>query len=126
MSESTPIGTALWHDLTVEDAEAVRDFYAAVIGWRAQDRDMESYADYDMLSPGTGECMAGICHARGENAILPAQWLVYFQVESVGKSIEKCLEMGGKVIAGPTGGEDQQFAVIRDPAGAVCALMGPP
>lgn len=25
-------GTIMWHDLTVPDAEAVRDFYAAVVG----------------------------------------------------------------------------------------------
>jgi predicted enzyme related to lactoylglutathione lyase len=27
-------GTIAWTDLTVPDAEKVRDFYAAVVGWR--------------------------------------------------------------------------------------------
>lgn len=118
-------GTILWHDLTVEDAAQARDFYAAVIGWQPQERDMGGYADFDMIATATGECAAGICHARRANKNLPAEWLVYFAVISVKDSIDRCRELGGEVLAGPVGNSDQQYCVIRDPAGAVCALMGP-
>ena len=77
------VGTIGWHDLTVEDAPAVRDFYTAVVGWKSEDVDMGGYADFQMLAPGSGEGVAGVCHARGPNADLPPQWLVYFVVADV-------------------------------------------
>ena len=41
MAESKPgIGTIVWCDLTVNDAETVRDFYAAVVGWKAEPVEM--------------------------------------------------------------------------------------
>jgi uncharacterized protein len=33
-------GTVAWHDITVPDAERLRDFYAAVVGWRPEPVDM--------------------------------------------------------------------------------------
>ena len=55
-------------DLTVPDADAVRDFYKAVVGWGVQDVDMGGYSDYAMTHPATGQPVAGVCHARGVNA----------------------------------------------------------
>ncbi|MFB3107254.1 MAG: hypothetical protein ACE1ZA_20350, partial [Pseudomonadales bacterium] len=39
--------------------------------------------------------VAGICHARGSNANLPPQWLIYINVADVDKSVQRCVEMGG-------------------------------
>jgi predicted enzyme related to lactoylglutathione lyase len=36
MSTPPRPGTITWQDLTVPDAEALRDFYASVVGWKAQ------------------------------------------------------------------------------------------
>ena len=36
---------------------------------------MGTHNDFNMLRPGSGKPVAGICHARGPNANLPAQWL---------------------------------------------------
>ena len=33
MSRKPPVGTVAWTDLTVPDAEGIRDFYARVVGW---------------------------------------------------------------------------------------------
>lgn len=116
------IGRIEWLDLTVGDAPRIRDFYADVVGWKAADVDMGSYADYCMNLP-TGDTIAGVCHARGENAKLPPQWLVYVRVESVQASAEACMKKGGKLLDGPRrmGGSD--FCVIEDPVGAVMALL---
>jgi hypothetical protein len=61
-----------WHDLTVEDAPRIRDFYQVVVGWRAEPLDMGGYDDYVMVQAGTADPVAGICHARGPNATIPA------------------------------------------------------
>ena len=78
-----------------------------------------------MVAPGTGEDVAGVCHARGSNANLPAQWLVYIVVEAVDRSLEECVGLGGEVVAGPRSMGAGRFCVIKDPAGAVCALVQP-
>jgi predicted enzyme related to lactoylglutathione lyase len=118
-------GTVLWHDLTVTDAEPVRGFYQAVMGWQSQPVAMGAYEDFSMVVPATGETVAGICHALGENADLPPQWLIYFRVPDVAAAAARCKVHGGEVIAGPRALAGGTFCVIRDPAGAVCALYQP-
>ena len=128
MSKQKPIktGTVTWFDLTVPAATQTRDFYRAVTGWQSTGCDMGGYEDYAMTPRGAAEPVAGICHARGANADLPAQWLIYINVKSLATSIRKCRALGGEVIAGPRGLMGGRFCVIRDPAGAVAALYQPP
>ncbi|MEW5829640.1 MAG: VOC family protein [Chloroflexota bacterium] len=118
------IGKVLWQDLTVENAEAIRDFYSRVIGWEFNPVDCGGYDDYNMLPPGSGEPAAGVCHARGINADLPPLWLVYVSVEDVDASVRRCLDLGGKVLHGPRPTGENKICVIQDPAGAVLALYG--
>src|SRR4030067_2971469 len=94
-------GAIVWTDLTVENADPIRDFYASVIGWKSQTVDMGLYNDYQMNLPGTGDSVAGICHARGVNASLPPQWLVYIKVPDIDQSMKRCLDLGGKVLLPP-------------------------
>ena len=115
-------GRVLWQDLTVEDAEGARDFYRKVVGWESEPVDMGGYTDFNMIPPGSGEPVAGVCHARGANAELPAQWLLYVGVDDLDASIERCRDLGGEVVVGPRKTGDDRYCVIRDPAGAVMAL----
>lgn len=121
-AEETKIGTPAWRDLTVPDAGKLRDFYTSVVGWGSLEVEMGGYSDFSMVAPGTGEAVAGICHARGTNENLPPQWLMYVVVEDVDRSAAKCAELGGEVIDGPRALGQGRFCVIKDPAGAVCAL----
>ena len=122
MSEKQAIGSIGWFDLTVENAADVRDFYKEVVGWSATTLSMGDYDDYCMNQPEDDKTVAGICHARGGNAGLPAQWLMYIVVADLEQSIAQCKALGGQIIAGPkTMGKDR-YCVIRDPAGAAAAL----
>lgn len=112
-------------DLTIPNADAVRDFYAAVAGWKAEPVDMEGYHDYCMFPPGGDVPAAGICHARGPNANLPPQWLIYITVPDLDRSLASCLAAGGAVVAPVREMGGGRMAVIRDPAGAVAALYQP-
>lgn len=47
-------GAIVWTDLTVDDAERVRDFYSAVVGWVASPVEMEGYSDFNMNAPARG------------------------------------------------------------------------
>jgi len=127
MGESTQskLGSITWTDLTVPDAERVRDFYKEVAGWEASPVDMGGYSDFSMTAPG-GDTVAGICHARGSNKDLPAQWLVYINVDDLDRRASRCRELGGEVLVGPKSmGDYGRLCVIRDPAGAVAALFEP-
>lgn len=122
-SKKPAVGSITWRDLTVKDAEKVRDFYSKVVGWKSSPVDMVGYNDFNMNLPGSGETVAGICHARGPNAKLPPQWLIYITVADVDESAKRCVELGGKIIDGPRLMGEYRFCVIQDPAGAVAALM---
>ena len=126
MPETPKLGTIGWVDLTVADAERVREFYAAVAGWTPAPVPMGGYDDYSMVAAGTGEPAAGVCHARGGNAGLPPQWLIYITVADVHASAARCQELGGRVLVGPkeVGGYGR-YCVIQDPAGAVAGLFEP-
>ena len=119
------VGQIGWFDLTVPDAESLRAFYERVVGWSSEPVDMDGYNDYAMKPPGADGAVAGICHARGTNAEIPPQWLLYITVADVAKSARECTAAGGEVIVGPREMGGGGFAVIRDPAGAVCALYQP-
>ena len=46
------VGEVLWRDLTVENAEEIRDFYHEVVGWKATPEDMEGE---DLFNPKSDE-----------------------------------------------------------------------
>jgi uncharacterized protein len=124
--ETPRYGSIIWTDLTIPDAEAIREFYANVVGWTFTPVSMGKYTDFQMNAPATGEAVAGICHARGMNAGLPPQWLVYISVEDIEGCVKRCKEMGGSIVVSPRPmGPNGSFCVIKDPAGAVAALFCP-
>ena len=119
-----PVGSFSWADLTVENASELRDFYASVIGYSFTEIDMGGYGDYCMNSPDDSQTKTGICHARGSNKDLPRMWLIYFYVADLDSSLEKLKLKGGQILFGPKDyGGGARYAVIKDPAGACCALF---
>jgi uncharacterized protein len=115
-----------WIDLTVPDAESLREFYCHVTGWMPSPVAMGGYDDYCMNIPATGKSVAGVCHARGENAGLPPAWLIYITVANLDQSAGECERRGGKVRVPPKRmGDYGRYCVIEDPAGAVAALFEP-
>ena len=119
----TNIGDMAWLDLTVPDASGLKDFYQSVVGWEVEGVSMGDYEDYSMLSPADNEPQAGICHSLGVNDDLPPVWMPYFLVADMTEATRKVEAQGGELLTEvkSMGGEDC-YAVIRDPAGAVCAL----
>lgn len=87
---------------------------------------MGGYEDYVMSTAG-GRGIAGVCHARGPNASIPPQWMLYVNVADLGQSLQRCKEMGGEVLGEIRDmGTYGQVAYVRDPAGAALALIQPP
>ena len=124
-NQAPPPGKIGWIDLTVKDATAVRDFYKQVTGWNSSPVSMGDYDDYNMLPPDDDQPVAGICHAKGPNAEIPPQWMIYIIVENLDKSVEACTRLGGSIINGPRTMDGAKFCIIKDPAGAVAGLYQP-
>src|SRR5688572_29730516 len=99
MSETTPkppkIGAIISADITVPNADEMRDFYKQVIGWDSELMPMSDengeYSDYVMKDE-SGGWVGGVCHARGVNKDLPPQWIVYINVKDIAASAQRCVE----------------------------------
>ncbi len=89
MSGQTP---AMWLDLTVENATAVRDFYQQVAGFAAEPVSMGDYDDYVLKESPSGAALGGVCHARGSNAGLPSVWLT---VRAASWPVSTCAAVSG-------------------------------
>lgn len=117
-------GNIGWIDLTVPNAEHVKDFYAEVIGWQPEPVSMGDYNDYNMTANGTPK--AGVCHKTGPNAEIPSQWMIYINVPDLDKSVAAVKAKGGKLLSEiKSMGSYGRTCYIEDPAGAVCALFEP-
>ncbi len=117
-------GSIGWIDLTIPNAEEVKDFYSAVVGWKPEPVGMGDYNDFNMTIDGVPK--TGVCHKKGSNAHIPSQWMIYINVENLDISMEEVVKHGGKTI-----GEIRDFGaygracIIEDPAGAICTLFEP-
>jgi Predicted enzyme related to lactoylglutathione lyase len=125
-SKKYQAGSIISADLTIPNAEAIKDFYKAVIGWETEALTMGDeqgeYNDY-VMKDAAGNWVGGICHKRGVNVDQPPGWIVYVNVADIEKSIEKCRALGGKVMKESRMADGTlQFVLIEDPAGAVLAL----
>lgn len=125
MSDQTKsqIGAIEWRDLTVPDAVGVKDFYSHVVGWHTEPVSMGDYNDFNMNLPDSGEIVAGVCHARGCNDGIPAQWLMYVRVADIRASVASCHAHGGKVVKEIAEMGKLEFCIVQDPAGAVLGLI---
>lgn len=114
-------------DLTVPDADAVRDFYAEVAGWRASPIEMGGYSDYVMTTPaagGSGLSAFGVCHARGANAEQPQAWMIYINVADLDDAVAKVTTHGGRVVRPSVAcGGMGRFAIVTDPSGTAVGLF---
>ncbi len=122
MPNTTP-GQVGWLDITVPEADGLRDFYSAVVGWKADALSMGDYNDYTMTPANGADPVAGICHARGSNASLPPVWLPYFLVADAQQALDAAVSRGAEVLKPLPQSGRYKFAVLRDPAGAPFALF---
>ena len=115
-------GSVTWMDLTVKNATEVAHFYRDVVGHQLSEIDMGGYSDY-VLGTSPEDGVAGVCHARGDNANQPSVWMLYFNVTDLDACVAKVKERGGKLRGEvrELGGMGR-MAVIEDPAGAIAGL----
>jgi uncharacterized protein len=111
------LGKGAWCELASADQGAALRFYAAVFGWRHDDKmPMGPMGDYVFVDAGDQRLGAIMPRQSPEQ---PNRWMFYFKVADVGVAADKVTAGGGQVIMGPMevpGG--QRIVVAIDPAGA--------
>ncbi len=126
-SDAAAAGRIVWLELTVPDPSLTCDFYRHVVGWSAREVEKQDasggYADYQLLG-GDGQPAAGICHARGVNAGMPAIWIIHLPVGDLAESLRRVREEGGRILQAPAGtNRGRARAVMQDVVGAHVALV---
>lgn len=124
-----PAGGWLWSELLTDDAERAVAFYARAFGHREErlpirTSDGGTRGTYHLLKDAAGVARAGVMALPEPGR--PAMWLPYLAVDDVDATAARVPALGGQVLRAP---DDipgvGRFAVLKDPAGAVVAVMKP-
>jgi uncharacterized protein len=119
-------GALGWNELGTRDTGQAKRFYAAVFGWDHQDEDSERAGTYTVWK--LGDSLVGgmiDLDAIEMPAVVPAHWLVYFEVDDADAAAGRVEAGGGDVRVGPIDLPVGRFAIAADQFGAVFALIKP-
>jgi len=122
-AEETPVGQFFWNELHTTDPQKALSFYEKVVGFTHSA--MESPAGtYYVLSSKDGVGRGGVTdHLPPGTA---PHWLPYVVSDDPDAAAARAKRSGGSVHVGPADIPGiGRFAVLRDPTGAVLAVMKP-
>lgn len=112
------VGGTMSADIAVPEHERVVQFYSRVLGtgetplWRED------------LMNNRGMPVIGLGPQSPEYADLPLQWMPHIQVEDVGRSAARALELGGReILHGKAEDGTSLWAALYDPSGAAFGLI---
>ena len=113
---ATIVNKPAWVDLASSDAQASRDFYSRLFGWRVDVNPDPQYGGYALAKLGDMD-VAGIGPAQQPDA--PPAWSVYIGTDDLDDLARRVQAAGGSVVAPPFDVGDQgRMAVFQDPSGA--------
>lgn len=126
-------GKVIWHDLVTSRPAEARAFYAGLFGWEFEDLGLDlgfgRTLNYTLIRH-QGQLIGGMVDAnRLDNVAVEdrdrmSQWVVLLSVADVDAAAAEVLAGGGQVLTPPTDFVDRgRLALIRDPQGAVVALL---
>jgi predicted enzyme related to lactoylglutathione lyase len=113
---ATIVDKPAWVDLSSTDAQASRDFYSKVFGWRVDVDPDPQYGGYGIAKLGDND-VAGIGPAMTPGT--PTAWNVYIGSNDIQDLAKRVEAASGTVIMPPFDVGDQgKMAVFQDPSGA--------
>ncbi|MFF4700074.1 VOC family protein [Streptomyces chattanoogensis] len=123
--------TLCWTELYTTDAAAAKEFYTSVFSWEYQDMPMGGDLVYSVVSsPGGGKegdaGQGGIMQLQEENlkAGSASEWHPYFGVTDCDATFATATSRGASVLIPPSNAPGVgRLAMLKDPAGAVFALI---
>jgi predicted enzyme related to lactoylglutathione lyase len=115
--------TLTWNELTTRKSDRAIVFYSEVFGWTANAMPGGEGVDYSvwMLDDGPVGGMLPMDDTFPPD--LPPFWQVYFSVADTDATVAKAVELGGSVQMEPSSTPQGRMAVLRDPHGAMFAVI---
>ena len=111
-----PAGTPCWVDYPATDVDAVKAFYAAVVGFDYTDSREDFGGYFNCLT--NGRNAAGMMPKMEPD--IPSAWTTYFSTDDAAATVEKITAAGGTVVAGPHEvGTLGKMVIAIDPQGAM-------
>ncbi|MEV8315781.1 VOC family protein [Streptomyces sp. NPDC059900] len=115
-------GTVAWNELVTPETAGVVKFYQAVFGYTEE---APATPDFDHVTLQVeGRSVASI---HGVGQALPrdrgAHWMTHFEVADVDKSVERVIELGGRLVKPARASAHGRMATVADPEGAVFTLV---
>ena len=112
-----------WAELNARGVEKTLPFYSKLFGWGEKKSSMAEGQDYIEFQL-DGHSIAGATEMPPMvPKEVPSYWLVYFNVEDVDKKFKEAEAAGAEHILHPMDFPGGRFAVLRDPQGAVFAIV---
>ena len=117
-------GRFVWHQLMTRDVPGAKKFYSGLVGWKAQPWP---------LDPAYTVChaadvpVAGIMEIPADlPAEVPSHWLQYIGTRDVDGIADAAVRAGGSVVKAPSDMAGAgRYAVLKDPQGALFAIIDP-
>jgi predicted enzyme related to lactoylglutathione lyase len=120
-------GCLTMNELSTNDVERSREFYARVFGWSYESLDTGDGPPYWAIRhPGAARGLNGGMRElapRQSEAGIPPHWMPYFTVESVDRAITTTTDAGGGVLAAAFDIPAGRIAALGDPQGAAFAIF---
>ena len=114
--------TLCWNELATTDTARAGAFYGALLGWELE-RQQYGPIDYTLFKQGE-RMNGGMLPIAPDWGPVPPHWLVYFAVDQCDAKVAEAERLGASVVVPPTDVPGVgRFATLRDPQGAVFAVM---
>lgn len=104
-----------WIDLITQNGNRARTFYTALFGYQVKPVEAGKEHQYDLFIRDK-RAVAGLVELEWEG--LEDNWLPYFKVADIDRSIENARSLGGKLIL-----QSGKVAVLSDPTGAAFGIQ---
>jgi predicted enzyme related to lactoylglutathione lyase len=117
-------GRFVWHELMTRNVPGAKKFYASLVGWKPQPWPLDP--NYT-LCVGEAGPVAGIFQIPADfPAEMPAHWVGYIGTRDVDGTAAAAVRAGGSIVKGPDDIKGAgRYAVLKDPQGAVFAIIDP-
>ena len=110
----------VWYDVAAREPDAVREFYAALLGWPiGPDPNPGPYNGWIMDGE---QPWAAVVQADDATA---GRWVPYVQVDDLDAAVTKAKALGARIVQDKTDGPAGTAVTIADPGGALVALWVP-
>jgi len=117
-------GKFVWHQLMSRDVPGAKDFYSRLVGWKTLPWPLDPA--YTVCHADAGP-VAGIMEIPSDlPSEVPSHWLQYIGTRDVDSTAQAAVRAGGSIVKGPSDMQGAgRYAVLKDPQGAVFAIIDP-